>query len=70
MRFILVLLALLGVEMFAAQTVQDDVCTQGDCQEQTVKQTTQKAKNSSAAKTEVDENGLVSVADKSRELHL
>ena len=68
MRFILVLLTLFGFELFAVETVQDDVCAQGDCQKQMAKTQgaeQKKSASASATKTQVDENGLVSVAEKS-----
>ncbi len=53
MRYALIVAALLGMNLYAVEAVQDDVCAQGDCQ-QTTKATT----------TQVDEkSGLVTVAD-------
>lgn len=63
MRFLIVMLTLFGFELFAVETVQDDVCTQGDCQKKSEASVGKEAAPSPSTTT-VDENGLVSVADK------
>ena len=63
MRFVLLLSALLAMELFAVETVQDDVCAQGDCSKKSEVNVGKEAAPSPATTT-VDENGLVSVADK------
>ena len=59
MRFILLMVALLSLELSAAETVQDDVCAQGDCQQQSVKKEAVHAKQSvstSAAKVQAKQS--------------
>lgn len=63
MRFLMVLLTLFSFELLAVETVQDDVCTQGDCQKKSEAKVAKETVPSPST-TQVDESGLVSVAEK------